>query len=141
MGAQASQTYSLKESTRKTNANAFRYTEAQLGWVSDNMKEVLHFFGYARLPEDPSNITGFFEYDGSDAEMNRQYKGWKAQNEAMVNWVCHLTDDDLENFKYRLSDPAKEVPLMDFDTSVKATTAISDFYSKKLYNKPFAKIN
>ena len=76
MGKQATQTYSLKDSTMKNNANAFRYTDAQLGWVRDNMKEMIHFFGYARLPTDLDNNTGFFEYDGSDAEMNRQYKGW-----------------------------------------------------------------
>lgn len=40
------------------------------------MKEMLHFFGYAKVPQDPENNTGFFEYDGSDTEMNRQYKGW-----------------------------------------------------------------
>ena len=59
----------------------------------------------------------------------------------MVNWACHLTEADLESYQYRLSDPAKEVPLMDFSTSVKATTAISDFFSKKLYNKPYTNID
>ena len=59
----------------------------------------------------------------------------------MVNWACHLTEADLETYSYRLSDPAKEVPLMDFNSSVKATTAISDFCSKRLYNKPYTDIN
>lgn len=76
MGQKATQTYSLKDSTKKNNANAHRYTEAQLGWIRDNMSEMLHYFGYAKLPHDPENNTGFFEYDGSDAEMTRQYKGW-----------------------------------------------------------------
>ena len=59
----------------------------------------------------------------------------------MVNWACQLSDPDLENFRYRLSDPAKEVPLMTFASSVKATNAIMDFYSKKYYNKPYTNID
>jgi len=37
------------------------------------MKEMMHFFGYAKLEHDPANPTGFFEYDSDDAEMIRQY--------------------------------------------------------------------
>ena len=55
-----------------------RYTQEQLAWVQENLKEFLHFFGYAKVPQDPDNNTGFFEYDGQDAEMNRQYKGFEA---------------------------------------------------------------
>ena len=40
------------------------------------MKEMIHFFGYAKVPSDPENNTGFFDFDGSDAELTRQYKGW-----------------------------------------------------------------
>ena len=77
MGQKATQTYSLKDSTKKNNANAHRYTAAQLEWVKENCKEFLHYFGYAKVPEDPDNLTGFFEYDGSDPEMTRQYRGWR----------------------------------------------------------------
>ena len=52
------------------------------------MKEMLHFFGYAKLPTDAENLTGFFEYSGEDEELNRMYKGYQAQNEDMVSWVC-----------------------------------------------------
>ena len=141
MGDTATQTYTLKESTKKCNANAHRYNASQKAWIMENMKEMLHFFGYARLPTDPDNNTGFFEYDGTDEEMNRQYKGWQLQNESMINWVCQLTDADLERYRYRLSDPAKDVPLLDYATSTKATNAISDYYSKKFYNKPYCDIN
>lgn len=50
MGAAATQTYTLKDSTKRNNANAHRYTEAQLDWVKENMSEMLTFFGYAKLP-------------------------------------------------------------------------------------------
>ena len=76
MGQKATQTYTLKESTKRNNANVHRYTPEQLAWVSEEMKEMTHFFGYAKLPSDPENTTGFFDYDGSDAEMTRQYRGW-----------------------------------------------------------------
>ena len=76
MGSGATQVYNLKESTKKNNANVHRYTEEQLSFVSDTCKEWLHFFGYAKLPQDPENLTGFFEFDGQDEEMNRQYKGY-----------------------------------------------------------------
>lgn len=48
----------------------------------------------------------------------------------MIDWVGQLTDADLEHYQYRLSDPAKEVPLMDFASSVKATKSIANFYEK-----------
>lgn len=75
-----------------------RYTPEQLAWISEHCKEFIHFFGYAKVPSDPENNTGFFEYDGSDAEMNRQYYGFRAQNESMVNWATLLTDADLEQY-------------------------------------------
>jgi len=78
MGTQATQTYSLKDSTKKNNANVHRYTVEQLAWIRENMKEMLHFFGYAKVPHDPENNTGFFEYTDSsrDSEIMRHYKGW-----------------------------------------------------------------
>jgi len=66
LGQEATQIYTLKESTKRNNANAHRYTDAQKAWISENMKEMNHFFGYAKLPTDPENNTGFYEYDGSD---------------------------------------------------------------------------
>ena len=59
----------------------------------------------------------------------------------MVNWATHLTEADMEGFRYRLSDPAKEVPLMDFASSVKATKPIEDFFCKKHYNRSYSDIN
>ena len=64
MDQRATQTYSLKDSTKRNNGNAHRYTPEQLAWVGENLKEWLYFFGYAKVPQDPDNNTGFFEYDG-----------------------------------------------------------------------------
>ena len=51
-----------------------------------------------------------------------------------------MTDTDLENYHYRLSDPEKEVPLMTFASSTKATKAIMNYYEKKMYNAPLEDI-
>ena len=59
----------------------------------------------------------------------------------MVDWACQLTDSDLENYSYRLSDPEKEVPLMTFASSTKATKAIMNYYEKKFYNAAAEDIN
>ena len=100
MGTKATETYSLKESTKRNNANVGRYTPEQLVWISNKLKRTNHFFGYAKLPSDPDNNTGFFEYDGSDSEMSAQYKGWKATNNDMIDWACQLSDADLEKRTY-----------------------------------------
>lgn len=41
------------------------------------MKEFLHFFGYAKVPQDPDNFTGFYDFDGKDEAMNRVYKAYE----------------------------------------------------------------
>lgn len=41
----------------------------------------------------------------------------------------------MADYSYQLSDPAKEVPLMNFETSTKATKAIMNFYEKQMYKE------
>ena len=141
MDQSATLTYSLKESTKKNNANVHRYTPAQLAWIRENLKEFIHFFGYAKVPQDAANNTGFFEYDGTDPELTRQYFGFKAQNTDMVNWAGQLTDADLAKTRYRLSDPAKEVKVMDFNTATFATRPIENWCEKKLYGTSYEEVN
>ena len=62
MGVQALKIYSLKDTTRRLNPNIHRYTQEQLAWIKEKMSVVLHYFGYAKLPEDHENLTGFYEY-------------------------------------------------------------------------------
>ena len=45
------------------------------------MKEMLHFFGYAKVSSDPDNFTGFFEYEEEDPELIRNYKAFEAHRE------------------------------------------------------------
>ena len=50
MGAKATETYQLKDTTRKFNNNAKLYSEDQMAWIKDSFKEWLHYFGYAKVP-------------------------------------------------------------------------------------------
>ena len=89
------------------------------------MKEMLHFFGYAQLPQDPDNATGFFEYEGLDEELNQTYKGWQRQNSDMVDWTCQLTDADLTHFQYCMNDPDKQIPF--YESLGKANGPLSHY--------------
>ena len=140
-GKNATQTYSLKDTTRRCNSNAHKYTEEQRAWVQDHMKEMLHFFGYARVPQDPDNVTGFFEFDGSDEALVRQYNGWRVQNEDMVNWACQLTDADLENINFELHDPKKDVPVLTLESSSRANKAVMNYYQKQLFGAPYEQVD
>ena len=50
--------------------------------------------------------------------------------------MCQLTDKDLEQYQWMTCNPAMEVPLMDFATSVKATRPIKHYIETKFYGQP-----
>ena len=93
--------------------------------------------GYTKLPQDPENPTGFFPFDGSDQEMCRQYYQFRSQNQAVVNWACRLSDEELTGYRYRLSDPAKEVKMGGFFATVACNRAILNYYEKQLYGEAY----
>ena len=41
------------------------------------MKEVMYFFGYVSIKEDPDNFTGFQEYSETDPMLYKQYYGFR----------------------------------------------------------------
>ena len=73
-GSSATQTYKLKETTKKYNINNTMYTADQKAWIKDHFKEMLHFFGYANVPQDPDNHTAYYDYDGTDPFLNNIYR-------------------------------------------------------------------
>ena len=91
-GASATLTYTLKDSTKRYNSNANKYLPEQRDWIKENFGDMLHFFGYAKLPQDPENITGYYDYDGTNEALNSQYKGFEKHNEDVLNWVCSMSD-------------------------------------------------
>ena len=58
----------------------------------------------------------------------------------MVNWACQLTDDDLTNYRYRLTDPKKDVPLMTFANSNLATRPILNYLEKQLFGETYEEV-
>ena len=52
-----------------------------MAYVGEEMKEMLHFFRYAKVSSDPDNFTGFFEYEEEDPELIRNYKTFEAHRE------------------------------------------------------------
>ena len=71
---------------------------------------MLHYFGYAKVPQDPENSTGFFEYDGSDEELNNVYREYERHNEEILQWVHNMTDEEQAQCKYFFTEKSKEVP-------------------------------
>jgi len=37
---------------------------------------MLYFFGYAKLSQDPENVTGFYEFNEPNEALDRKYKGY-----------------------------------------------------------------
>lgn len=134
MGSGATVTYTLKDTTRQiANKNAHRYNPEQVAWIKEEMKEMLHFFGYAKLPQDPENPTGFYEFDGTDEEMNSIYNGYQRQNEDILHWTNSLKENELAQMSYHFTPKSKDVPLLDFTTMERASTATHNYYEKKYF--------
>ena len=134
-GSAATQVYDLKEGTKKFNANGKRYNAEQLAYVGEELKEMIHYFGYAKVSSDPENFTGFFNYEEEDPELLRTYKAFEAHRENSIDWVCSLNDDELNTFQYQLADKSKEVDIMNFATSEKACRAIGHYSQNLLYKR------
>ena len=65
-GESSGLTYKLKSTTGKFNAHKHRYTEKQISFIKESLKEHLHFFGYTTNAEE-DNPFGFFDF-GDDTE-------------------------------------------------------------------------
>lgn len=80
MGAAASQTYKLKNTTGNFNANASKYTPEMI----ENFKEVigdqLYYFGYSNHPEE-ENPTAAIHFDEHKEENLKQWMGFRQLNE------------------------------------------------------------
>lgn len=104
----------------------------------EEMKEMIHFFGYDKSPSDPTNLTAFYEYDKeTQEEFGHTHYGYKDQNEQVLKWVATLTPEDMREFKYQLSDVTKEVKLMDFEKANIATRPMVDWSERTLYGKSY----
>ena len=87
-GTKTGISYKLKSTTGKFDAHRHRYTEEQLNYVKENLKEHLYFFGYTTNPGE-ENPTGFFDFE-EDNEYRDKYMGFKKVNEDCLNEVTTL---------------------------------------------------
>ena len=53
----------------------------------------------------------------------------------MINWVSQMTEADMATFRYRLSDPAKELRVIDWGNTGELVRAIENHTQKKMYGK------
>ena len=71
-----------------------------MAYIGEEMKEMLHYFGYAKVSSEPDNFTGFFEYEEEEQELIKNYKAFEAHREQTIDWVCSLNDAEMSTFKY-----------------------------------------
>ena len=67
MDQRATQTYSLKDSTKRNNANAHRYTEEQLSWISEKNR--------ARIDSSEQLVSSSCHIGSSSGLMGRRITG------------------------------------------------------------------
>ena len=84
-GSKIGITYKLKSTTGKFDAHRHRYTEEQINYIKQNLKEHLNFFGYTTNPGE-ENPTGYFDF-GYFNEYRDKYMGFKKVNEDCLNEV------------------------------------------------------
>jgi len=72
-GKDATVLYQLKDNTRTLNTNVKRYNKEQLAYIEHEMKDIMYYFGYAKIKEDPENYTGFHDYPVTDPELLKTY--------------------------------------------------------------------
>lgn len=78
-------TYKLKSTTGKFDAHRYRYSEKQIEYIKENLKEILHFFGYTTNSEE-DNPTAFFDF-GDDIQYKYKYMGFKKANQVCLDKV------------------------------------------------------
>ena len=55
---------------------------------------MLFFFGYAKVPQDPDNYTGFYDFTSEDQNerINDMYRGYERHNEEVLDWVSNMSE-------------------------------------------------
>ena len=61
-GYEAKAVYKLKSTSTNLNRNAFMYSEEQIDFLRQEMKDTLYYFGYTNHPTE-ENDTAFFTFN------------------------------------------------------------------------------
>ena len=62
MGRKATTVYNLKPTTGQLNIHEDKYSPELRQYVKENMAEMIHYFGYAKVADQDENPTGFFDF-------------------------------------------------------------------------------
>ena len=92
-GKEATVLYQLKDNTRQLNTNVKRYTKEQLAFIEEEMKDIMYYYGYAKIKEDPDNYTGFHDYPQTDPELLKTYKKFRELNRHSLEWNADMSDE------------------------------------------------
>ena len=65
---QSRASYAMK-STQTLNRSIGLYTEDQLRFIQNELRDFNNFFGYVKNDADPENKTPFFTYDSQEADL------------------------------------------------------------------------
>ena len=103
--------------------------------IKERLSEVIHIFGYTSHESMPDNKTDFFEMPKDDKHKSK-FMSFRDINDDMINWVCSVTDQDMEDIQYEMADNRKNVEIMSVASSFRSFTAINHRTSTKLYGKP-----
>lgn len=103
MGAEASKSYKLKDTTGKFNSHAHRYNEEQMQYIKDTLAEHLHFFNYATNPHS-SDETGIFDFGDND-EHRDLFNGFRKLNTQNVGELDDMDQGhmDMPNKEYAIN--------------------------------------
>lgn len=111
-GKDATVLYKLKDNTRQFFSNHGRYTKEQMAYIEHEMKDIMYYFGYAKIKEDPDNITGFHEYKVTDQELYKHYNEYKMLNRHSLEWNEYMKDEERATIWFQNCDPEKVVDLL-----------------------------
>lgn len=84
--------YKLRPGGGSMNKHADKFTEEQLERIMVNLEDMIHYFGYAKIGDNP---FGFYDYKGkvSDPTNLELFEQFKISNKKTEKWVLNYQDE------------------------------------------------
>ena len=98
-------------------------------FIKEEMKDIIYYFGYAKIAEDPNNVTPFYDYPKTDPELYKKYYGYKELNEQSIGWNAYMTDEERALIQFMCSDPDKSAEVPDFHELITLPLLHANFYA------------
>jgi hypothetical protein len=99
------------------------------------MKDIIYYFGYAKIAEDPDNITGFYDYPKTDPDMLKKYYGFKELNEQSIGWNAYMNDEERALIQFMCSDPEKSAEVISYAESNKISECTMHDAELRMFGK------